>query len=120
MHWVCLHTLHPNSHPVPPCAFNSLIHLEQFGVFLDAVSLFDPGAFGISETEAALMDPQQRLLMETASEAMLAHPEEAGDEALRAGWGVFVVSWLERVEVHLFALKGVRPPACLGVFRVAA
>ena len=36
------------------------------------------------------MDPQQRLLLETAAEALLVHPEAVADEALRAGWGVFV------------------------------
>lgn len=57
--------------------------------------MFDPAALGISETEAGLMDPQQRLLLETASTALLARPEDAADEGLRAGWGVFVVSgWL--------------------------
>jgi acyl transferase domain-containing protein len=63
----------------------------QFGVMLEGVQLFDPAALGISDTEAALMDPQQRLLLETASEALLARPNEAADEALRSNWGVFVV-----------------------------
>jgi acyl carrier protein len=64
----------------------------QFGVFLDGAALFDSAALGVSDTEAALMDPQQRLLLETATEAVLSRPQEAADEALRAGWGVFVVS----------------------------
>lgn len=68
---------------LPPCL--------QFGVMLEGVALFDPAALGISEAEAGLMDPQQRLLLETASEALLARPAEAADEALRAHWGVFVV-----------------------------
>jgi acyl carrier protein len=63
----------------------------QFGVFLEGVAAFDPIAVGVSETEAALMDPQQRLLLESVAEAMLARPAEAADEAVRAGWGVFVV-----------------------------
>ena len=42
------------------------------------------------------MDPQQRLLLETASTALLARPDEAADEGLRAGWGVFVVSAVAR------------------------
>ncbi|KAL4451846.1 hypothetical protein ABPG75_007508, partial [Micractinium tetrahymenae] len=62
----------------------------QFGVMLEGVALFDPAALGISDAEAGLMDPQQRLLLETASEAMLARPADAADEALRANWGVFV------------------------------
>ena len=37
------------------------------------------------------MDPQQRLLLEGAAEALLAHPTETADAALRADWGVFVV-----------------------------
>lgn len=64
----------------------------QFGVFLDGVTQFDAAGFSLGESEAALMDPQQRLLLETASEALLARPEEAGDEQLRSSWGVFVVS----------------------------
>jgi len=64
----------------------------QFGVFLPGVALFDSVALGISGTEASLMDPQQRLLLETAAEVLMSHASEAGDESLRAKWGVFVVS----------------------------
>ena len=64
----------------------------QFGVFLPDVALFEAACFGVSGTEAALMDPQQRLLLETAAEVLAAHPIDAASEALRAAWGIFVVS----------------------------
>jgi acyl carrier protein len=64
----------------------------QFGVFLGGVAAFDAAALSLSDTEASLMDPQQRLLLETLAEAALAHPAEMADDALRADWGVFVVS----------------------------
>lgn len=52
------------------------------------------------------MDPQQRLLLETASTALLARPEEAADEGLRAGWGVFVVSG--RAGAHSAGIEPIR------------
>jgi acyl carrier protein len=60
----------------------------RFSHFLQGVDLFDPGAFGVSENEAAVMDPQQRLLLKAAGEALLAAGAPA---ALVAGAGVFVV-----------------------------
>lgn len=35
------------------------------------VTMFDPNAFGIADTEAILMDPQQRLLLEAIGEAVI-------------------------------------------------
>ena len=64
----------------------------QFGVFLADVSTFDAVALSVSDTEAALMDPQQRMLLESVAEAALVHSAELTDDALRADWGVFVVS----------------------------
>ena len=57
------------------------------------------------------MDPQQRLLLETASVALLARPREAAYEALRANWGVFVVSGGGAAGVVLGAAASAR--ACL-------
>lgn len=64
----------------------------QFGVFLGGVAAFDAAALSVSDTEAALMDPQQRMLLESVAEAAQVHPDKMADEALRADWGVFVVS----------------------------
>ncbi|WP_234377263.1 type I polyketide synthase, partial [Streptomyces sp. TP-A0356] len=58
------------------------------GAFLDGVSAFDAGFFGVSPREAVAMDPQQRLLLEVSWEAV----ERAGIDpgSLRGGAvGVF-------------------------------
>ncbi|OAN28700.1 polyketide synthase [Mycolicibacterium iranicum] len=63
--------------------------VSKWGGFLDDVSGFDAGFFGIAEREATAIDPQHRLLLEASWEAV----EHAGiDPATLAGTqtGVFV------------------------------
>ncbi|GAA1905937.1 hypothetical protein GCM10009716_14860 [Streptomyces sodiiphilus] len=70
------------------------------GGFLDEVTHFDPGFFGLSQREAEALDPQQRLLLETSWEAM----ERAGiavrrQERLDAGvfTGIMTSDYTDRL-----------------------
>ncbi|MCF6524503.1 SDR family NAD(P)-dependent oxidoreductase [Streptomyces sp. JJ36] len=47
---------------------------SRWGAFVDGVTEFDAGFFGVSPREAEVMDPQQRLMLETAWHAV----EDAG------------------------------------------
>lgn len=90
----------------------------QFGIWLDAVDLFDAAAFGVSAPEAAMMDPQQRLLMQLTAEALstssnsswsLQHVSDAGSA------GVFIgVSSMDYNKVVLRTTGGVTPYSATG------
>lgn len=92
----------------------------QFGVFLDAVDVFDAPAFGISTPEALLLDPQQRLLLECAAEVMCG---PAAGASSNASWraaaaglvGVWVgVSSMDYNRVSLDFVGGVTPYSSTG------
>ncbi|MFF7690230.1 SDR family NAD(P)-dependent oxidoreductase [Streptomyces syringium] len=98
--WSALQTGRDLVTQVPPDRFDTRAFVEErrrrpgrsytaAGAFLEDISGFDAGFFGIAPKEAARVDPQQRLLLELAVEAL----DDAGMD--RADWagsdtGVFV------------------------------
>ncbi|PRQ06479.1 SDR family NAD(P)-dependent oxidoreductase [Enhygromyxa salina] len=95
---------------------------SRWGCFLDDVTGFDAGLFGISRREAQWMDPQQRILLEVVWEAL-----ERGGHSPRSTqpreFGVFVgassfdymrlaTAARERVDAHTGS--GVAPSALAG------
>jgi acyl transferase domain-containing protein len=89
----------------------------QFGIFLDAVDLFDAAAFGVSTPEAAMMDPQQRLLMQLTAEALSTNSSAVSLQSTSdAGTaGVFIgVSSMDYNKVVLRTTGGVTPYSATG------
>lgn len=88
--------------------------------FLDDVSGFDAGFFGINPLEAEAMDPQQRLLLETAWEAL----ETAGivpEQLIGSRTGVFVGTTSHDYEYRLdpkhantYSMIGIHAPFSSG------
>jgi acyl transferase domain-containing protein len=93
----------------------------QFGIFLEAVDLFDAAALGVSAPEAAMMDPQQRLLMQLTAEALRTR-SSSSSSALSQGMqvatgtaGVFIgVSSMDYNKVVLRSTGGVTPYSATG------
>ena len=78
---------------IPVSRWDAELQLTQdlparFGGFLGGAFMFDPGAFGITSTEAILMDPQQRLLLECTEETL--RGAQVAASVLEAPVGVFV------------------------------
>lgn len=90
----------------------------QFGIFLDAVDLFDAAAFGVSAPEAAMMDPQQRLLMQLTAEALGTTGSNSSSLYSTSGAGsagVFIgVSSMDYNKVVLRTTGGVTPYSATG------
>ena len=62
---------------------------SKWGAFLDGIELFDPGRFGITETDARVMDPQHRILLELSDE-LFSNAGYRRDEIAGQRGGVFI------------------------------